>query len=284
MPLVLDIPKVQQVYDNYTVNSHAGLTMVIGHPFEDETFKKHIAKEQKAIMAVFKDHGMQDLLVLYEVDFQVHATLIELASQHAKERNDQFLLEEHELQVSSATKKMMNINYVATWIEKTSPFDIELGPEVLSAEHADQTLRITDSGQIVMKGRAKDRHLLAEIREEFELKAGIVHKYGKNDDEFFFVIGYLKPDERLKNPEFCAHLEQCIEKRRKNINLALKVDSVKIIMYTGYSLDRESCLFEQNEFKLGEEIQLKTNLLDSALEAIRHQKELLEREAQQAAI
>ena len=38
--ITFNIEKVQQIYDNYTTNYHAGLTMVMGHPFNDETFRK----------------------------------------------------------------------------------------------------------------------------------------------------------------------------------------------------------------------------------------------------
>lgn len=281
----LDLNKIRQVYDNYTVNSHAGLTMVMGHPFGDDEFKDHIGQVQNAIKSVFQDHGLEDALVLYDVNYQVHATLIELASQHVKERNDQCLLEEPELLISSATKQFMNVNYAATWIQKTSSFEIELGADVLTEAHADQTLRITDTGQIVMKGRAKDRHLLADIRAEFEAKAGIIHKYGKDDDEFFFVIGYLKPDERVLNPEFCAKLEQCIQKRRDITKLSLKVDSVKLVMYKDYSLSRNACVWETPDLQLQQEVKLsQNNLVDSVIDVIRKAKLRIDFESHQEAI
>lgn len=281
----LDLSKIRQVYDNYTVNSHAGLTMVMGHPFGDDEFKNHIGQVQNAIKSVFQDHGLDDALVLYDVNYQVHATLIELASQHVKERNDQCLLEEPELHISSATKQFMNVNYAATWIKKTSPFEIELGSDVLTEAHSDQTLRITDTGQIVMKGRAKDRHLLADVRAEFESNAGIVHKYGKDDDEFFFVIGYLKPDERILNPEFCTQLERCIENRRNIVKLALKVDSVKFIMYKDYSLSRNACIWETPDLPLQQEVKLsQNNLVDSVIEVIRKEKLRIDLEGHQEAM
>lgn len=235
---MFDLQKVKQVYDNYTTNDHAGLTLVIGHPFADGVFKERLVQEQNALKEFFLSHGLEDCLVLYDVNYQVHATIIELASQHDKEKNDQYLLNEHELSVSSKTQKLMNINYSVRWIKETPPFEIELGPNVLSSKNSNHTLRITDTGQIVMKGRARDRKLLAEIRAEFEEKAGIIHKYGKEDDEFFFVIGYLKPHPFLQNPDFCADLEKHIDRRRPNIQLALKVDAVKIIMYRNFSLDK----------------------------------------------
>jgi hypothetical protein len=223
---------------------------------------------------------MDDLLTLYDVDTQVHATVIELAGQHSKERTDQQFLDERELHISSKTNSIMNINYTVKWIKNTPAFEVELGPNVLSEEHREHTLRITDTGQIVMKGRAKDRKLLSTIRAEFEDNAGVIHKYGKDDDEFFFVIGFLKPDDRLKNPLFCAELQNSIDSRRPNIQLALKIDSVKIIMYQNYSLDKTSCLWESNEYRLGEDPELpQSNLIDSVIEIIKDRKLLIEQSA-----
>ncbi len=281
--ITFDLEKVQQVYDDYVVNCHAGLTMVMGHPFDDAEFREYIRQEQNAIKAVFRSYGLEDLLILYDVDYQIHATLIELANQHDNKKTNQQFLNENELSISGKTKKMMNINYSVQWIRKTQPFEVELGPDVLSEEHREETLRITDSGQIVMKGRAKDRKLLAEIRAEFEKEAGVIHKYGKDDDEFFFVIGYLKPDLRLNDRQFRAELEKCLDARRPNIQLALKVDSVKVIMYQNYSLDRSACLWESKEYKLLQEPELpQKNLIDSVMQVIKEQKHLIKQQEQVA--
>lgn len=281
--ITFDLHKVGQIYDNYVVNYHAGLTMVMGHPFGNAEFRRHILLEQNAIKDVFTSHGLEDLLILYDVDSQVHATLIELASQHDKEKTDQQFLNEEELLISSKTNSMMNINYSVRWIKKTPPFEIELGPDVLSEEHREQTLRITDAGQIVMKGRAKDRKLLAEVRAEFEKEAGVIHKYGKGDDEFFFVIGYIKPDLRLNDRLFRAELEKCIDARRPSIQLALKVDNVKIIMYQNYSLNQSACLWESKEYKLLQEPELpQKSLIDSIIEIISERKLLIEQQEQKA--
>lgn len=267
--ITFDLHKIQQTYDNYTTNCHAGLTLVMGHPFNDEEFLKHIEQEQEAIKEVFKAFHMEDVLVLYDTRYQVHATLIELAAQHDKQRNDQQLLKEEELQISSKTDRPMNINYTVRWIKKTAPFDVEIGPNALKDEHQTHTLRITDTGQIVMKGRAKDRKLLADMRAEFENEAGIIHKYGKTDDEFFFVIGYLKPDPRVLDPLFRSELEKCIDTRRPHIQLAMKVDNVKMIMYTNYSLDKTACLWESKELKLLQDPGVpQDSLIDSVTEII----------------
>ena len=260
--IAFNIQKVEQVYNNYTVNYHAGVTLVMGHPLGDKAFRERVTAEQEAIKAVFKRHGLEDVLILYDPDYQVHATLIELASQHDAAGTEQKLLKDEEL-TTSKTKTKINIDYSIQWIKKTTPFEVELGPGVLSIEHHDQTIRITDSGQLVMKGRAKDRKLLAEIRTEFEEKAGIVHKYGKEDDEFFFVIGYVKPDFRLNGEEFLTDLTTCINSRRPHIQLALKVDAVTIIAFDKYSLDKESCLW-QRELKFQAESDLpEKTLLDT---------------------
>lgn len=282
--IALDLHKIKQVYDNYTINYHAGLTMVMGHPFGDDAFRQRIIAEQNAIKEVFSSHHLEDALVLYDPHYQVHATLIELAGQHDKVRNDQHLLNEEELMISSKTKQLMNINHSIQWIRKTPPFEIELGPNVLSEDHREQTLRITDTGQIVMKGRAKDRKFLSEVRAEFEREANIVHKYGKEDDEFFFVIGYLKPDPRVLDKTFLTALETCINERRPHIQLAMKVDCVKFIMYQNYSLDKEACLWESKEFKLLEEVDLpQKNLLDTILEVINARMLTDQQETQKAA-
>lgn len=284
--LTFDLKKMSQIYKNYTVNYHAGLSIIMGHPFGDEEFRKHIEKEQNAIKDFFKSHNLEDLLILYDPHYQVHATVIALAKQHDKEGNDQRLLKENELLISSKSNNLMNINFSASWIKRTPPFEIELGPDVLSEDHRMQTLRITDTGQIVMKGRAaKDRKLLAVIRTEFEKEAGIIHDYGKDDDEFFFVIGYLKPDPRLLEPSFRSALEKCIEARLSNIQLALKVDSVKFIMYQNYSLDKEACVWESKEFKLQEDLDLpQKNLVDTVKKIIEEKSLLIEQQTFQQAI
>ena len=41
-----------------------------------------------------------------------------------------------------------------------------------------------------------------------------------------------------------------------NIQLALKVDGVKVIMYNSYSLGQSACLWESKEFKFVEEPEL----------------------------
>lgn len=266
-----NLQKVQETYDNYTVNLHAGLTMVMGHPFHDPDFCKHILKVQKAIEEVFITYHMEGYLDLYNVEYQVHATLIQLAGQHDEKKVDQEFLEEKELSISSKTQNLMNINYAVEWIKKTPPFDIELGPDVLPEDIRDQTLRITETGQIVMKGRPKDRHLLAEIRTEFAEKAGIIHKYGPTDEDFFFVIGYLKPHPRLNEKHFLMQLENCINTLRPHIQLALKVDRVKFIMYKNYSLDREACVWESDEHKLHQEVNLPENLNDTVIKIIKSQ-------------
>jgi hypothetical protein len=124
---------------------------------------------------------------------------------------------------------------------------------------------------------------LAEIRAEFEKEAGVIHKYGKDDDEFFFVIGYLKPDFRLNDRQFRIELEKCINSRRPNIQLALKVDGIKVIMYNSYSLDQSACLWESKEYKLLEEPELpQKNLIDSIIEIIKERKLLIEQQEQKA--
>ncbi len=95
------------------------------------------------------------------------------------------------------------------------------------------------------------------------------------------MIGYLRPDPRLNDRPFRIELEKCIEARRSNIQLALKVDSVKIIMYQNYSLDQSACLWESKEYKLAQEPELQ-NLIDIVTEMIKERKLLIEQEEEKA--
>jgi hypothetical protein len=277
--LALDIGKVRQIYDNYEVNYHAGLTFVAGHPFNDEQVRSRIKEEQQAILQVFKDHNLENSLVLYDVDTQVHGTLLQLAEPHDASRNDQRVLDDKEL-VSTAKGKLININHTVTWIKKTQPFNIEIGPDVPLKGGSEQSYRITDSGQILIKGLPSERGQLASIRAEFEEQAGIVHRYGKQDDDFYFVIGYMKPDDpNIMNPSFRAALKQCVDSRRPLLKLSLKVDAVKVIAFDRYSLSKESCRWQTTQMKLGEEHTFpEGSLLDAALKANSVFREQLEKE------
>src|ERR1700722_11866589 len=95
----LKLDKVEQTFNNYTSNRHAGLTLITGHPFIDPALCQEVKKVQKAIHAVFETHAMGDLMC--DTNKQLHATLIELATQHNSDRNDQSLLDTHELSISA---------------------------------------------------------------------------------------------------------------------------------------------------------------------------------------
>ena len=250
-----DVEKVAQTYKTYHEN-HPGLTLVIGHPFENEEFLGCILKEQQLIKGVFQKYSLDQYLNLYEPE-QIHATIVELASQHDESQIDQQTLSENELAVS---KKGTNIeiNFAAKWINKSEPFDVDLGVGVLSEEHKDQTLRITPNGQIVMKGRAKERDLLAKIRGEFEDQSSIVHKYGRGDDEFFFVIGYLTPSHDLNSPHFIKELLSHMQTRREVIQLSMKVTGLSVILYQQRTLSPSKCI-KQWDFRLNHEPSI-TNL------------------------
>ncbi len=248
-----DVEKVSQTYRTYHEN-HSGLTLVIGHPFEDKTFLCRILEEQQLIKVIFQKYGLDQYLNLYEQQ-QIHSTVIELASQHDESQIDQKTLSEHELTVSKKGTKI-NINFAAEWINKTKPFDVELGVGVLSEEHKDQTIRITKNGQIVMKGRAKERDQFSKIRGEFEDQSNIVHKYGRDDDEFFFVIGYLTPSDHLNNPHFIEELLSHMQKRREVIQLSMKVTKVSLILYQQRTLTPSMCI-KQRDFRLGKEPAIK---------------------------
>lgn len=62
---------------------------------------------------------------------QIHATIIELASQHDESQIEQETLSEQELSVSKMGADI-NINFAAEWISETTPFNVELGAGVLS--------------------------------------------------------------------------------------------------------------------------------------------------------
>ncbi|NGX43432.1 MAG: hypothetical protein K940chlam7_01729 [Chlamydiae bacterium] len=244
-----DIEKVAQTYKTYHEN-HPGLTLVIGHPFEDKDFLCRICNEQQNIKDIFQKYGLDQYLNLYEPE-QIHATIIELASQHDESQINQQTLSEQELSVSKMGKSK-NINFATEWINKTQPFDVELGVGVLSEEHKDQTIRITENGQIVMKGRAKERDLLSKFRGDFEDQSNIVHKYGRGDDEFFFVIGYLTPSQDLNNPHFIEELLSHMQKRRELIQLSMKVTGLSVILYRQRTLSPSKCI-RQWDFRLSQE-------------------------------
>lgn len=244
-----DIEKIAQTYQLYHEN-HPGLTLVIGHPFEDQNFLRRILEEQRLIKEIFQEYLLDQYLHLYEPE-QIHATVIELAVQHDSENIDQKNPSKKEL-TQSKTGKSLNLNFSATWIKKTKPFQVELGPSVLSEEHREQSIRIISNGQIVMKGRAKERKLLAKIRGEFEDQSNIIHKYGREDDEFFFVIGYLSPSTDLNNPFFIEKLITHLEKRRKVIQISMNVSEVSMILYQQRTLSPSKCLKQWN-FQLGKE-------------------------------
>lgn len=248
-----DIEKTKQTYKAYHEN-HPGLTLVLGHPFEDEIFLKNILEEQQLIKDIFQKHGLDDYLNLYEPQ-QLHATVIELASQHDENLIDQKTLSGKELVISKIGEKI-DINFTAEWINKTQPFDVELGVNVLSEKHKDQTIRITPNGQIVMKGRAKERSLYSKIRGEYQDKANIIHKYGRDDDEFFFVIGYLTPSPCLNNTNFIKDLLVHMQKRREVIQLSMKVKSLSVILYQQRTLSHSNCI-KQWTFQLGQEPSIK---------------------------
>jgi len=256
-----DMEKVAQTYETYHEN-HPGLTLVIGHPFEDNEFLGKILMEQDLIKQIFEKYELNQYLNLY-VPEQIHATIIELASQHDESQVEQETLSEQELSVSKKGTKI-NVNFAAEWINKTKPFDVELGAEVLSEEHKDQTIRITPNGQIVMKGRAKDRDLLAKIRGDFEDSSNIVHKYGRTDDEFFFVIGYLSPCYDLNNPHFIQELLTHLESRREVIQLSMNVSNLSVILYQQRTLTPSKCIKQWN-FQLNQAPSI-TNLFKEVTE------------------
>lgn len=261
-----DIEKVAQTYRTYHEN-HPGLTLVIGHPFKDQEFLDKILYEQHLIHQIFEKYGLDKYLNLYLPE-QMHATVIELASQHDESLIDQETLSEHELSTSKIGGKI-DIHFAAEWINRTTPFDVELGAGVLSEEHKDQTIRITSNGQIVMKGRAKERDLLAKIRGDFEDHAHIIHKYGRADDEFFFVIGFLYPSEQLNSPGFIQELLTHLKNRREAIQLSMKVTSLSAILYQQRTLTPSKCI-KQWDFKLNH----KSSMIDLFRETLEENNNL----------
>lgn len=241
-----DLEKVRQTHKAYHEN-HPGLTLVVGHPFEDKAFLDSILKEQASIKEIFQKFDLDSYLILYEPE-QIHGTIIELASQHDESQVHQKTLSDQELTLSKKGNHI-NINFAMEWINQTEPFDVELGVDVLSKKHKDQTILIAPTGQILMKGRAKQRDLFAKIRGEFEDQSAIVHKYSREDDEFFFVIGYLIPFPHLNNANFIKELTSYIHSRREVIQLSMRVTSVSVILYQQRTLSTSKCL-KQWDFKL----------------------------------
>lgn len=265
--LNFDLKKMQEIYDNYTTVPHASLSIHAGHPFTDQEFIKHIIKEQSAIKEVFDQFELSEYILLYDTDYQIHATLIELALQHDFRNSRQFLTEKELF--FNKNNKQIDINYAITWIQKTDPFEIELAPDVLPEQHQGQTIKITDSGQIVMQGRPKDKGLISKCRSEFEDNANIVHRYGRENDVFYFVIGFLKPHDSLLNKKFRLALENCLNDRRPNIKVSLRVDEVTIGMFKNFSSNKDSCVYESKKFKLGEKLDINLDLQEIILKIIR---------------
>ncbi len=242
--LNFDLGKIQEMNTNREKTS-LGLTLVMGGPFE-QTFKDYIAQEQRNFQEIFARHGLADALVLYGLD-DVHATLIGLDGVKKSNRQDVLLPEDLEYSqfLSDAAKgqeiQKMNLGHVLTWSQQQQPFDVDLGPRVLKEGRQDQVIRVTPDGLIVMKGRARDRTLLSRIRAEFEVEANIRHKYGREDDEFFFVIGYLRPNPSLvSNTEFTDDLDAYLTRQRQEINVSTRINGVKVVSYSKTTLQQDA--------------------------------------------
>ena len=252
LPLdIFAIGKMQETRKAY----HPGLTLVMGAPFE-EKIRKQFKAERDAIEEYFEKHGYPNAIHWY-AQKQLHASLIELASQWNESDETQVLFYPKELE-QNKDKKDINVDHLLTWIKEQPSFSVAIKSGTLSKEHTGQELRLTENGFFVIKGRAveaDDQHLLSHIREEFEKKAGIRHKYGSKDDEFFSVLGYLDKDEAAKfidDKKFLKGLAALIDKRRKNLNIEIKINQLSAILYCQRTLAPEARL-DQWTFSLGKD-------------------------------
>jgi hypothetical protein len=247
-----DLKKMEVVYDNYTKNFHPGVVMVMLHPC-DESLWKTICSVQVAVKHVFDKYQMGELLTLYTQD-QVHVAIVELAGEDENlGKPGRHALEECELVTSHRNKRPIDLNYTTQWIAETGPFEIEIGPNALSKERYKEAstkewLKFTPVGQLLFKGRPKDRTLLATLRGKLEEGGNMLHKYrpdNKPDEELHFVAGYTQPDDRLNNLSLRQDLENCMEEQRSRIQLSYRVKDVSIIVFNRYSLATGARLWER---------------------------------------
>jgi len=238
-----DLVEIQKM-NNGREELHFGLTLAMGGPFDNQ-FKNQIEKEQQGFNNVFSNHHLEKILCLYDLN-SVHATLIALEGEPAdKVWPPKRKLSSQDLIINFFSGGKMDLNFVLEWAENQQSFEVELGPEVLREDRKEQVIRVTSNGLIVMKGRAaKDRTLLAKIRADLEDKANIKHKYGREDDEFFFVIGYLKPNKRLNDSDFITALENYLSRRRKKIKMLTKITSVKVFYFSKTTLRKDDRIKE----------------------------------------
>ncbi|CDR34940.1 hypothetical protein [Criblamydia sequanensis] len=232
------LEEVEKTNQNYA-SLYAGMTLVMGLPFQDSRMKNLIQEAQELIKKVFVIFELEKALVLYDSDFQVHATLIEIQREKEPQKLFSSLLEERGKPKSPEKKTFMD--YAPSIIENSPPFEISFNGET--------SLTITESGQFLLIGKTKENSLL-KMRSLFYERGKILHRHGLND-VFYSVIAYSKPLEGLENSAFQLTLRRTIEAFSRHLNFSLTIDSLRLVLFKGFLLDQQSCLWRSEKLKLG---------------------------------
>lgn len=218
---------------------YGGMTLVMGLPFQDTRMQNLIRDAQELIKKVFAIYELEKALVLYDPDFQVHATLIEIKREKEPQKLFSSLIEEWN--EPKSLEKPAFMEYAPSIIENSPPFEISFNGEA--------SLTITESGQFVLIGKTKGNSLL-KMRSLFYERGKILHRHGLND-VFYSVIAYSKPLEGLENSAFQLTLRRTIEAFSRHLNFSLTIDSLRLVLFKGFLLDQQSCLWRSEKLKLG---------------------------------
>lgn len=232
------LEEVEKASLNYG-SLQGGMTLVMGLPFQDTRMQNLIREAQELIKEVFISFELEKALALYNPNFQVHATLVEITRGKKPQNLIHSLLEEWARPSPREEPKFMD--FAPAIIENSSPFEISLKGET--------SLKITESGQFVLIGKTKENSIL-KMRSLFYEQGKILHRHGLND-VFYAVIAYSKPLQKLTDSAFQLQLKRTTEAFSKYLDFSLKIDSLRLVFFKGFLLDQESCLWRSEELKLG---------------------------------
>ena len=249
------LEEVEKAYHNYG-SLYGGLTLVMGLPFRDTRMQNLIQQAQELIKEVFKIYELEKALVLYDRNFQVHATAVEITRGKDPQKLLNSLLEEWKK--AKSTEKPTFMDCARPIIENSSPFEISFNGET--------SLKITEAGQFVLIGKTKENSLL-KMRSLFYEQGKILHRHGLND-VFYSVIAYSKPSPKLDNSHFQLTLRRTAETFSKHLDFSLKIESIRLVFFKGFLLDQESCLWRSEKLKLGSSLPFSEETLINKLSLI----------------
>ncbi len=238
-------PSMEALTDTYRHRTGycAGCTLVLGAPF-DETLLDELEREQQHFADFFLKKGLSHCIRLYDPE-QLHATLIEVASQHPQNAGSGYLTP-YEWNFN-ASGDPIKVHYTYEWARAHKPITLEFSEKALNEAHKGQSLRITSTGLIVIKGRATpDSDVLSKIRADFHENANIEHKYGDQDDEIYIVLGQLLPRRELEDPEFTLELRAFISQRQKELKIEATFDKARLIYYNRRDLHPMHILWKRS--------------------------------------